>query len=343
MRRIEEEPKVSGGGCRGGTAQGPSFEATLERHGIGRLKARSLRTLQVNLGKLCNQACAHCHVDAGPTRSGTEENLQAPTAARLKEWLERGPFETLDLTGGAPELNPNFRDLVRAARTVGVHVLDRCNLSVLFEPGQEDLASFLAAHEVEIVASLPYWTASRTNRQRGPGVFDKSIEGLKLLNRLGYGREGSPLRLDLVYNPAGAYLPAPQAELEKEFKRRLLEEHGIRFHRLFALTNLPIHRFLSFLVRTGNEGAYRRKLHAAFNPQAAVEVMCRDMISVGPDGRIYDCDFNQMLGLGAAVDRPRIDEVDPEALAVREIRTGSHCFGCTAGQGSSCGGATAAS
>ncbi len=319
---------------------GPTFEEVLAGNRLSPLRARALVTMQVNLGKLCNQACAHCHVDAGPKRTGVHENMQRETAELVLEVLARGPFTTLDLTGGAPELNPNFRFLVEGARRLGVHVMDRCNLTVLFEAGQEDLADFLAAHEVEVVASLPYWTAERTDRQRGPGVFERSLSALRLLNEKGYGL-GRGLVLDLVYNPCGAFLPGPQDELEAEFKERLLREHGIRFDRLFALANLPIHRFLGFLVRSGNEQGYRARLAAAFNPAAAENVMCRDLISVAPDGRIYDCDFNQMLELAPDCAVQHLRDFDAEALRSRRIRTGRHCFGCTAGQGSSCGGATA--
>ncbi|MEZ5989597.1 MAG: arsenosugar biosynthesis radical SAM protein ArsS [Planctomycetota bacterium] len=314
------------------------FDEVLAAHGCGPLRARSLRTLQVNVGRLCNQACRHCHVEAGPDRDGDDENMDAGTAALVLQVLERGPFEVLDLTGGAPELNPSFRGLVAGARRLGLHVLDRCNLSVLFEPGQEDLAGFLAAQRVEVVASLPYYRRERTDSQRGRGAFDRSIEGLLRLNAVGYGLPGTGLELDLVYNPGGAYLPGPQAELEAEFRRILAADHGIRFTRLFALTNLPIRRFRDYLVRSGNAERYQRKLEAAFNPAAAAAVMCRDLLSVGPDGTLYDCDFNQMLELPVRGPRRHLRDLDA-ALAGREVVTGLHCFGCTAGAGSSCGGA----
>lgn len=316
-----------------------AFDAALAQHGKHPLHARSLATLQVNVGKLCNQACGHCHVDAGPHQTGADVNMSRQTAELVVETLRQGICQTLDITGGAPELNPNFRFLVREARKLGLHVMDRCNLTVLFVAGQEDLAEFLAAHEVEIVASLPYYTQERTDRQRGRGVFDGSIRGLQLLNAIGYGAEGGPLLLNLVYNPVGAYLPGPQDELERDYKRRLMADWGVRFNQLYALANLPIRRFLDYLTRTGNEASYRAKLERAFNPAAADEVMCRDLISVGPDGTLYDCDFNQMLELGLVGPRRHLRDFARE-LASRRIATGRHCFGCTAGAGSSCGGAT---
>ena len=326
---------------RGDTLQ-DRFEQQLAEHGKAPLQARSLLTLQVNLGKLCNQACKHCHVEAGPGRTDPEDNMGPETADLLIEVLRSGAFEILDLTGGAPELNPQFRRVVRAAHGLGLHIMDRCNLSVLFEPGQEDLPAFLAEHGVEVIASLPYYRRSRTDAQRGKGVFDKSVEGLKLLNSLGYGRPDTSLVLDLVYNPGGAYLPGPQDELEREFMRMLDRDHGIRFTRLFAMTNLPIKRFKDYLVRSGNLEGYQERLEGAFNPMAADEVMCRDLISVGPNGCLYDCDFNQMLSI--PVERGHchlsdlLTEEGREVLRRRRIRTDVHCFGCTAGAGSSCGG-----
>lgn len=321
------------------------FQAHLAEHGQAPLMARSLTTLQVNLGKLCNQACKHCHVEAGPGKTDPEDNMGTEIAELLVRVLETGEFQVLDLTGGAPELNPQFRRLVKAAERLGIQVLDRCNLSVLFEPGHEDLATFLAEHGVEVVASLPYYRRSRTDAQRGKGVFDKSIEGLKVLNALGYGQPDSPLLLDLVYNPGGAYLPGPQAELEQEFQRMLERDHGIRFTRLFALTNLPIKRFRDYLVRSDNLESYQERLEGAFNPCAAQEVMCRDMLSVGPNGCLYDCDFNQMLAMpveqGICHLSDLLEEEGRARLRSRRIRTASHCFGCTAGAGSSCGGTVA--
>ncbi len=315
------------------------FDQKLRGHGLGELRARGLDTLQVNVGKLCNQACRHCHVDAGPHQTSADVNMSRETADVVVGILGRGTVRTVDLTGGAPELNPNFRRLVEAARQAGVHVIDRCNLSVLFQPGQEDLAEFLATHEVEVVASLPFYKQDRTDRQRGAGVFDLSIEGLKLLNRHGYGNSNGRLVLNLVYNPVGAYLPGDQAQLEAEYRRELLEHFGIRFDSLYTITNMPINRFKDWLQRSGNLESYMDTLLGAFNPVAAGNVMCRDLISVGPDGTIYDCDFNQMLSLGVDGAAPRnIRDFDVDALRSRRVVTGDHCLGCSAGAGSSCGG-----
>jgi radical SAM/Cys-rich protein len=271
--------------------------------------------------------------------------MDAELAELVEQALRCGAFATLDLTGGAPELNPNFRKLVRAAGRIGVRVIDRCNLSVLFEPGQEDLAEFLAAEQVQVVASLPCYTAERVDQQRGRGVFDASIEGLRLLNRHGYAEPGSGRELFLVYNPVGAHLPPAQAGLERDYRARLRADFGIEFTGLYALTNLPIKRFGDWLDRSGQRESYQQLLESSFNPEAAREVMCRDLISVGPDGTLYDCDFNQMLELPVQGERPHLRDLltdeGRQHLAQRRIVTGSHCFGCTAGQGSSCGGAVA--
>lgn len=320
-----------------------TFDEQLTAHGLAPLRAREVSTLQVNLGKLCNQACRHCHVDAGPHRTGPGENMSEATAdlvvGVLREGAARGVLTTLDLTGGAPELNPSFRRLVREGRALGLRVIDRCNLSVLFEPGQEDLAEFLAGQRVEITASLPFYARERTDRQRGAGVFDRSIEALRLLNGLGYGSGDSGLVLNLVYNPAGAYLPGDQAQLEADYKRELDRRFGVRFDRLLCLTNMPIQRFREWLARSGNETRYLSALAGAFNPAAAAEVMCRSLISVAPDGTLHDCDFHQMVGLELAPPAPRrLADFDWDALASRRIVTAEHCLGCTAGAGSSCGG-----
>lgn len=319
---------------------GRLFDVKLREAGLGALRAAGLTTLQVNVGKLCNQACRHCHVDAGPHQTGAAVNMARPMVELVVDTLRRHRFDLLDITGGAPELNPHFRWLVQQARDLGVRVMDRCNLSVLFQPGQADLAGFLAAHRVEVTASLPFYARDRTDRQRGAGVFDQSIQGLQLLNRHGYG-QGDGLQLNLVYNPVGAYLPGDQAQLEAEYRRELGSRHGILFDRLFCLANLPIARFREWLERSGNAQAYRDLLLAAFNPAAVDGVMCRTLISVAPDGTLHDCDFNQMLGLPTCGQAPRhLRDFDAAALARRSITTGDHCLGCTAGAGSSCSGAT---
>ena len=305
------------------------------------LAAASLDTLQVNLGKLCNQACRHCHVDAGPHQTGVEVNMDAATVDEVLRILRVERVATLDLTGGAPELNPNFRRLVTEARRLGTHVMDRCNLSVLSETDQEDLAGFLAEHQVEVVASLPYYKQGRTDRQRGGGVFDKSVIGLQTLNALGYGRS-EELQLHLVFNPVGAYLPGNQASLEAEYKRELFESHQIEFHNLYCITNMPIARFRDWLDQAGILEDYMQTLIEAFNPTAVDGVMCRNLISIAPDGTIHDCDFNQMLGLPVNSGAPsHVRDYDHAALSRRQITTGDHCLGCTARAGSSCGGAVA--
>ncbi len=320
-------------------ASGTTFPDKLMGAGLWPLTAAGIETLQVNVGKRCNQACKHCHVEAGPNRT---ESMTRDTACQVIDALRRHPdIKTLDITGGAPELNPNFRYLVTEAKALGRHVLDRCNLTILFEPGQEDLARFLRENDVEVVASLPYYLAQRTDAQRGLGVFDLSIEGLRLLNSLGYARDGGP-PLNLVYNPTGAFLPPAQGEIEAEYRRELDRRYGIAFTRLYTITNMPISRFLHFLERSGNHERYMEKLVGAFNPAAAEGVMCRGLVSVGWDGLLYDCDFNQMLDLPVTDGLPRhVRDFDSAALARREIAVGAHCFGCTAGAGSSCGGATA--
>jgi radical SAM/Cys-rich protein len=292
----------------------------------------------VNVGKLCNQACHHCHVEAGPKRT---EIMPAAVAERILELLAANPqVTTIDLTGGAPEMNPHFRRLVRGARALGRRVIDRCNLTILFEPGQEDLVEFLEAQEVDVVASLPCYSLANVDRQRGRGVFDKSIAALKQLNAAGYGRAGSPLRLDLVYNPLGASLPPPQAQLEARYKRELFDGFGIEFHQLYTITNMPIARFADQLVREGQHERYMGLLVNHFNAGTVDGVMCRWQLSVGWDGRLSDCDFNQMLDLPLGARVATIFDLDDlGALTSAPITTASHCFGCTAGAGSSCGGA----
>jgi radical SAM/Cys-rich protein len=305
------------------------------------LSRARVETLQVNLGYRCNQACLHCHVNAGPTRT---EAMSAETIGLVLRYLEAQGVGLLDVTGGAPELNPHFRALVVAARALGVRVMDRCNLTVLFEPGQEGLADFLAAQRVEIVASLPCYTAELVDRQRGDGVYEKSIAAIRVLNALGYGREGSGLTLDLVYNPQGPTLPPSQAKLEADYKRILGEQHGIAFNKLYAIANMPIQRFGSTLVSKGQFASYMKLLRGAHRPENLPGVMCRTLLSVDWRGYVYDCDFNQMLGLPLAVagkPRPHLSDLLGRGLAGNSIVVRDHCFGCTAGQGSSCGGALA--
>src|SRR5215204_6307965 len=313
-----------------------SFDEILAGHDM-KLRARSVETLQINVGKLCNQACKHCHVDASPSRT---EIMTKETAEIVVDAIRRFRFHTVDITGGAPELNPSFRYLVTKARGLGSHVIVRHNLTVMFEPGQFDLPDFFREHGVEVVSSLPYFLEDRTDAQRGRGVFQKSIEALRRLNVMGYGIEGSNLLLSLVYNPVGAFLPPPQASIEADFKRELLARHGVAFDRLYTITNMPIRRFLEYLRRSGNEERYMRRLVDSFNPDAVEGLMCRTTLSVDWTGRLYDCDFNQMLELGVDGALPQtIGGFDPELFARRRIETAAHCFGCTAGAGSSCGGA----
>lgn len=316
------------------------FAERLAEEGLGPLRRGAVRTLQVNVTRRCNLACHHCHVESGPKRT---EALGAADADRVLELLLRNPqIEVLDLTGGAPELSEQFRHLVNGARGLGRRVIDRCNLTVLFEPGQEDTAEFLAGQQVEIVASLPCYSRENVDRQRGRGVFDGSVEGLRLLNRLGYGQEGSALRLDLVYNPQGPILPPAQSELEARYRAELRELFGIEFHRLLTLANMPIRRFARTLERTGQYAAYLSLLVNHFNPATLPELMCRHLLSVDHAGRLYDCDFNQALDLPlGGPERTIWDVADLRVLEGRPIATAEHCFGCTAGAGSSCGGALA--
>ncbi len=305
----------------------------------------SIDTLQINVGKLCNQACLHCHVDAGPKRT---EMIDRRVAERVIEVVAAHPeIGTVDITGGAPELSDQFRYLVEESRALDRHVMVRHNLTVQFDPhpvtGEEMswLPEFYLAQKCEVICSLPYYASYFTDRQRGRGVFDKSIEGLRRLNGLGFGREGTGLMLNLVYNPAGAFLPAAQESLEADYRRELFDRFGIHFNNLFTITNLPIHRFKHDLLRRGGYEEYMDRLLEAFNPTAAEGVMCRSMVSVNYDGALSDCDFNQMLGMPLAGNTPRtIFEWDAEAILDRRILFADHCYGCTAGAGSSCGGAT---
>jgi radical SAM/Cys-rich protein len=317
----------------------PGFDERLARAGLAPLHATGIDIFQVNVGKFCNQTCRHCHVDAGPERT---EQMSRETAELCIRALAGTDIPTVDITGGAPELNENFRWLVTQARALGRHVMDRCNLSILLLKPQDGLAEFLAANQVEVVASLPYFRPAQADAQRGEGVFDKSIEALQKLNALGFGVEGSGLALNLVHNPVGAFLPPTQKSLEAQFKRELSRQFGIVFNNLYTITNMPISRYLEFLLETGNFEGYMERLANAFNPAAARSVMCRNTISVGWDGTLYDCDFNQMLELPLVQGMPHhVRDFDAATLARRRIVTANHCYGCTAGAGSSCGGSVA--
>jgi radical SAM/Cys-rich protein len=319
-------------------AERPAFDKILRDHGVPQPERARLTTLQVNVGKRCNMACHHCHVEAGPKRT---EIMERDVAERIITLLSRSPaIEVVDFTGGAPELNPHFRWLVAESRRLGRRVIDRCNLSVLFEGGQEDLAEFLADHEVEVVASLPCYSADNVEKQRGRGAFDRSIGALRVLNRLGYGQGGSKLRLSLVYNPLGAFLPPAQAGLEQKYREELDRAFGIEFHELLTITNMPIKRFAHALERDGGLDDYMHLLASHFNLATTDALMCRSPVSVSWDGRLFDCDFNQMLELPLASAHRTIWDIESFAeLEGTTIRTADHCLGCTAGAGSSCSGA----
>jgi radical SAM/Cys-rich protein len=317
-----------------------TFAEAVAAAGHDPLRASGISVLQINIGKRCNQACRHCHVDAGPDR---KEVMPPDVVDACLRFLEATDIPTLDITGGAPELHPQFRDMVRRARDAGRHVMDRCNLTITRLPNYADLPEFLAGHRVEVVASLPSFAARQTDAQRGEGVFEDSIAALRRFNELGYGIDGSGLVLNLVTNPVGAFLPAPQQALEADWKRELRRRYGISFNRLYTITNMPISRYLQFLEESGNLQSYMEKLVTAFNPAAVDGLMCRYTLSVGWDGRLYDCDFNQMIDLATDAGIPgTIFDADIASLGNRRIVVGPHCFGCTAGAGSSCGGATAA-
>ena len=317
----------------------PPFRQKMAEAGLFPLRPVAPAVLQINVGKMCNQVCKHCHVDAGPDR---KEIMTRETMQLCLDALARTDIPTVDLTGGAPEMNPDFRWFVEEISQLGRKVLVRCNLTIIVANKKyHDLPEFFKKHGVEVVSSLPFYSADKTDRQRGDGVFADSIKALQMLNAVGYGQPGSDLVLNLVYNPAGAFMPGPQAALEQQFKRALLKDFGIVFNSLFAITNLPISRFLDYLVESGNYAGYMEKLVNAFNPTAATGVMCRDTISVGWDGGLYDCDFNQMLDLHVASTNQHIRDFDAAALAQRPIVVNEHCYGCTAGAGSSCGGTVA--
>ncbi|MFN7146271.1 MAG: arsenosugar biosynthesis radical SAM (seleno)protein ArsS [Myxococcota bacterium] len=314
------------------------FDTALADAGLPALAPAAVEILQINIGRLCNMTCRHCHVDAGPDR--VAENMDRATVDACLAALDATGAHTVDITGGAPELSPHFRDLVDACVARGKHVIDRCNLTVLLLPRFADLPAWLAERGVEVVCSLPHHRRPNTDAQRGDGTFDRSVEALRRLNAVGYGSGDPTKRLTLMHNPAGAFLPGGQASMEREWKTSLERHHGVRFDRLIALNNMPIARYLEWLVASDNLHGYMDKLVGAFNPAAVPGLMCRTTLSVSWDGTLHDCDFNQMLDLPAAVPRPNVRDLDPVALAARRIVTRRHCFGCTAGAGSSCGGAT---
>jgi radical SAM/Cys-rich protein len=311
----------------------------LEQTDFPAIRRGKLDTLQVNLGYLCNQTCQHCHVDAGPKR---KEQMQRQTVDDLIDFLRETDIRVLDLTGGAPEMNEHFRYLVTQARKLGVHVIDRCNLTILSEPGQEELAGFLADNQVEVVASLPCYLKENVEAQRGKGVYQSSISGLRMLNALGYGKEGSGLTLNLMYNPQGPSLPPPQTSLEADYKRELQQREGVEFNQLFVLVNMPIMRFGSMLISKGQFDDYMDLLRESYQAPNLQGVMCRSLISVDWQGYVYDCDFNQMLGLPMEMkdqEKLHISDIEIDDLTGKPIVTGDHCYGCTAGQGCSCSGA----
>lgn len=326
---VLNKPKVSGD-------QFPSFKEMVG-HSI---RPSKVEIFQINIGKLCNQTCAHCHVDAGPDKK--EENMDRDTLEKCLEIIKQHHIPTVDITGGAPEMNPHFRWFVESCSAIGVKVMNRCNLTILMAHKKyADLPEFFAKHKVEVISSLPYYNQRRTDSQRGDGVFEDSIAALKRLNEVGYGQEGTGLNLHLVYNPAGAFLPGDQASLQQEFKRQLQRKFDIQFNDLFAITNLPIARFLDYLVASNKYEDYMQTLIDAFNPATTAGLMCRNTLSVSWDGYIYDCDFNQMLDLKVASKVQHIDDFDMDALSDRDIVLNQHCYGCTAGAGSSCGGEVA--
>jgi radical SAM/Cys-rich protein len=313
------------------------FQQSLQASNLYPLTPTNITTLQINIGKMCNQVCVHCHVDAGPDR---KEIMTTSTMQQCLDVLANNPgFTTVDLTGGAPEMNPNFRWFVTEIKKLQKHIIVRCNLTIIkANKKYYDLPHFFKEHNIEVVSSLPFYTKDRTDRQRGNGVFENSIAALQMLNSVGYGISNSGLVLNLVYNPAGAFLPASQDSLEKDFKASLLKDFNIQFNNLFAITNLPISRYLDWLLQTNNYEKYMQKLISAYNPLAAANVMCRSTISVSWDGYLYDCDFNQMLDLKLACKAKHLNDYDATLIQNRDITIGQHCYGCTAGAGSSCGG-----
>ncbi len=316
----------------------PTFGSRLKEVGLLPLRPTKIEIFQINLGKMCNQTCKHCHVDAGPDR---REIMTRETMEKILTVLKNSSTHTIDLTGGAPELNPHFRWFVTELRRLHKKIIVRCNLTIILaHKNYNDLPEFFKDHKINVVSSLPYYEKEKTDRQRGEGVFQDSILALKRLNQVGYGKEGTGLQLDLVYNPAGAFLPGAQAALESDFKKELFRLFEIEFNHLFTITNMPISRYLDYLIESGNYETYMENLVGAFNPMAAKGVMCRNTISISWDGFLYDCDFNQMLDLKIDGDKVHLDQYDELELKERSIILNQHCFGCTAGAGSSCGGET---
>lgn len=316
----------------------PPFSKKLAEAGLAPLRPDHIDIFQINVGKMCNQVCAHCHVDAGPDR---KEIMTRATMQQCLGVLQHLPVDTVDLTGGAPEMNPDFRWFVESLHALGKKIIVRSNLTIITANKKyQDLPAFYKRHGVEIASSLPFYRADRTDRQRGEGVFADSIVALQKLNAEGYGKAGTGLILNLVYNPSGAFLPGNQEQMERDFKSELRKNYDIDFNSLFCITNMPISRYLEYLIHSGNYGRYMERLLTSFNPDAARNVMCRNTLSVGWDGYLYDCDFNQMLDMKVAGSANHISGFDLEALAARTIRVNQHCYGCTAGMGSSCGGAT---
>ena len=315
------------------------FQEKLSESDLFPLKVLDVDVFQINVGKMCNQVCNHCHVDAGPDR---KEIMTRETMQQCLDAIDKTTCSTVDLTGGAPEMNPDFRWFVEQLSAKGKKIIVRCNLTIIVANKKyNDLPEFFKKHKIEVASSLPYFTSTKTDAQRGDGVFDKSITALKMLNAVGYGKEGSGLILDLVYNPSGAFLPPEQSALEADFKKKLKDRFDIVFNKLFAITNLPISRYLEYLVASENYEGYMNKLVEAYNPVAAAGVMCRNTISIGWDGYIFDCDFNQMLDLKVAAKGQHLKDFDIESLLNRNVIVNQHCYGCTAGSGSSCGGTVA--
>ena len=314
-----------------------NFDHSLQESKLFPLTTTGIEVLQINFGRLCNQSCKHCHVEAGPTRT---EMISRNVLEDCLNILRNSDISTVDITGGAPEMNPHFEWFAGEARKLNKHVMIRCNLTILLESGYQGLADFYADQKLEIIGSLPYYSERFVDSQRGKGAFSKSIKAMQILNEAGYGDDQTGLVLNLVYNPGGAFLPPSQAAIEADFKQELFKRHGIKFNQLFTIANMPIGRFLDLLVKAGNYESYMQRLISAYNPKAAAGVMCRYTLSVGWDGALYDCDFNQMLELNCNQGAPdHINNFNFEELRVRRIVTGLHCYGCTAGAGSSCGGA----